>query len=188
MAGFYRRSDTTGDGLDSLHGLNRFRSVAMEVVLSETNASSVDYIGALLLAFLLYAWQFPHFNSLSWNIRREYERAGYKMMCVSHERLCLVTSLRYSMMIFLACSFVAPAIDMTTWWFALDTLPVNFYLIYLSYQFYRQRDAQSSRKLFRYSLIHLPLLFTLMVIHRRMKKENQSEGSSNDGQLIAVPV
>lgn len=140
------------------------------------------------MAFLLYAWQFPHFNSLSWNIRREYERAGYKMMCVSHERLCLVTSLRYSMMIFLACSFVAPAIDMTTWWFAFDTLPVNFYLIYLSYKFSRQRDAQSSRKLFRYSLIHLPLLFTLMVIHRQTKKEKHSEGSSDSDQFVAVPV
>ena len=143
--------------------------------------------GALLLAFLLYAWQFPHFNSLSWNIRREYERAGYKMMCVSHERLCLVTSLRYSMMIMLTCSVVAPAIDMTTWYFAVDSLPVNAYLMYLSYQFYRQRDAQSSRKLFRYSLIHLPLLFTLMVIHRQMKSEKQSEISTTN-EIIPVPM
>lgn len=143
------------------------------------------FSGALLLAFLLYAWQFPHFNSLSWNIRREYARAGYQMMCVSHERLCLVTSLRYSIMILLSCSVVAPAIDMTTWLFALDTLPVNGYLIYLSYQFYRQRDAQSSRKLFRYSLIHLPLLFTLMVIHRQIKTQDSPTSTSD---LIAVPM
>ncbi|CAF0757679.1 unnamed protein product [Adineta ricciae] len=143
--------------------------------------------GALLLAFLLYAWQFPHFNSLSWNIRREYDRAGYKMMCVSHERLCLATSLRYSVMILLSCSLIAPAIDMTTWLFALDTLPVNGYLIYLSYKFYRQRDAQSSRKLFRYSLIHLPLLFTLMVIHRQVKSQTHPSSSSRN-ELIPVPM
>ncbi|CAF0747813.1 unnamed protein product [Adineta ricciae] len=143
--------------------------------------------GALLLAFLLYAWQFPHFNSLSWNIRREYDRAGYKMMCVSHERLCLATSLRYSIMILLSCSFIAPAIDMTTWLFALDTLPVNGYLIYLSYKFYRQRDAQSSRKLFRYSLIHLPLLFTLMVIHRQVKSQTHPSSPSRN-ELIPVPM
>ncbi|CAF0754816.1 unnamed protein product [Rotaria sordida] len=143
--------------------------------------------GALLLAFLLYAWQFPHFNSLSWNIRQEYDRAGYKMMCVSHERLCLITSLRYSIMILLSCSFVAPLIDMTTWLFAFDTLPINFYLIYLSYKFYRNRDAQSSRKLFRYSLIHLPLLFTLMVIHRQVKTQNHTTTSSRN-ELIPVPI
>lgn len=144
--------------------------------------------GALLLAFLLYAWQFPHFNSLSWNIRREYERAGYKMMCVSHERLCLVTSLRYSVMILLSCSLIAPAIDMTTWLFALDSLPVNGYLIYLSYKFYRQRDAQSSRKLFRYSLIHLPLLFALMVIHRQVTGQTHPTAASPRDELIPVPA
>jgi protoheme IX farnesyltransferase len=109
------------------------------------------------------------------------------MMCVSHERLCLITSLRYSIMIFLSCSFIAPAIDMTTWLFAFDTLPVNFYLIYLSYKFYRNPDAQSSRKLFRYSLIHLPLLFTLMVLHRQIKTQNHITSSSRD-ELIPVPM
>ncbi len=108
-------------------------------------------------------------------------------MCVSHERLCLVTSLRYSIMILLSCSLVAPTIDMTSWLFALDTLPVNGYLIYLSYQFYRNRDAQSSRKLFRYSLIHLPLLFTLMVIHRQIKTQNPPTSTSIN-ELIPVPM
>lgn len=41
-------------------------------------------MGALLLAGLLYAWQFPHFNALSWNLRPDYSRAGYRMMSVTH--------------------------------------------------------------------------------------------------------
>ncbi|KAJ3616274.1 hypothetical protein Zmor_011956 [Zophobas morio] len=32
--------------------------------------------GAWLLGTLLYVWQFPHFNSLSWNLRKDYGRAG----------------------------------------------------------------------------------------------------------------
>ncbi|KAG8235200.1 hypothetical protein J437_LFUL015294 [Ladona fulva] len=39
--------------------------------------------GAWLMAALLYAWQFPHFNALSWNLRQEYSRAGYRMMAVT---------------------------------------------------------------------------------------------------------
>lgn len=109
-------------------------------------------------------------------------------MCVSHEDLCLKTSLRYSVMILLSCSVVAPLIDMTTWSFAIDTLPVNLYLIYLSYKFYRNRDAQSSRKLFRYSLIHLPLLFTLMVIHRQVKAHNQPKTIPERNDLTPVPI
>lgn len=40
--------------------------------------------GALLLAGVLFAWQFPHFNALSWNLRSDYSRAGYQMMAVTN--------------------------------------------------------------------------------------------------------
>lgn len=43
--------------------------------------------GGLLLAGLLYAWQFPHFNALSWNLRPDYSRAGYRMMSVTNPGL-----------------------------------------------------------------------------------------------------
>jgi len=40
--------------------------------------------GAYLLAAILFSWQFVHFNSLSWNLRADYKRAGYRMMSVTH--------------------------------------------------------------------------------------------------------
>lgn len=40
--------------------------------------------GAWLLGAILYAWQFPHFNALSWNLRPDYSRAGYRMMAVTN--------------------------------------------------------------------------------------------------------
>jgi protoheme IX farnesyltransferase len=40
--------------------------------------------GALVLGGVLYAWQFPHFNALSWNLRSDYSRAGYRMMAVTN--------------------------------------------------------------------------------------------------------
>ena len=39
--------------------------------------------GGLLVGAVLYTWQFPHFNALSWNLRSDYSRAGYKMMAVT---------------------------------------------------------------------------------------------------------
>lgn len=30
--------------------------------------------GGLVLAGILYSWQFPHFNALSWNLRADYSR------------------------------------------------------------------------------------------------------------------
>lgn len=43
----------------------------------------LDY-GAMVLGGVLYAWQFPHFNALSWNLRSDYSRAGYRMMAVTN--------------------------------------------------------------------------------------------------------
>ena len=86
--------------------------------------------GAWILAGLLYAWQFPHFNALSWNLRPDYSRAGYRMMSVTNPGLCRRTALRYTFLIG-ALSFLAPIFDVTNYWFALETLPLNGYFCYL---------------------------------------------------------
>lgn len=60
---------------------------------------------AFVLGALLFSWQFPHFNSLSWNLREDYAVAGYKMMCVTDEGLCQRTTLRWSERVFSFSSF-----------------------------------------------------------------------------------
>ncbi len=62
------------------------------------------------------------------------------------------------------CSVAAPLSDLTTWTFAVDSLPFNAYMVYLSFKFYRQPDANTSRSLFRYSLIYLPAIMLLMIV------------------------
>merc|ERR1712116_67190 len=123
--------------------------------------------GALLLGAVPFAWQFPHFNALSWNLRSDYSRAGYQMMACVDPELCRNTSMRYSLGLIGICT-AAPIIGLTTWMFAIDSLPVNLYYVYLSYQFYRNSDSSTARKLFRFSLAHLPMVLTLMWIHKRV--------------------
>lgn len=122
--------------------------------------------GAMVLAGILYAWQFAHFNALSWGLRRDYSRAGYRMMAVSHPGLCKRVALRYSIATIPICT-LAPACDLTTWLFALDSLPVNLWLVFLAWRFYRDSDYKSSRRLFQYSLLHLPLLMGLLLINKK---------------------
>ncbi|BES95141.1 protoheme ix [Nesidiocoris tenuis] len=86
--------------------------------------------GAWVLAGILYAWQFPHFNALSWNLRPDYSRAGYRMMSVTDPGLCRRTTLRYTAAI-LALSSCAPFADLTNHWFVLESLPLNGYFLYL---------------------------------------------------------
>lgn len=86
--------------------------------------------GAWLMAALLYSWQFPHFNALSWNLRPDYSRAGYRMMAVTNPGLCRRVALRHTVGI-AALSACAPLLDTTNYWFALESAPLNLYFIYL---------------------------------------------------------
>lgn len=116
--------------------------------------------GAWVLAGILYAWQFPHFNALSWNLRPDYSRAGYRMMSVTNpgtprfiinllssknlnrlnyhynfvtiifSDLCRKTAFRYTVALALL-SCSAPFCDMTNAYFPLQTLPLNMYFAYL---------------------------------------------------------
>lgn len=110
--------------------------------------------GACILGVLLYSWQFPHFNALSWNLRPDYSRAGYRMMAVTNPG-------RYSIFFFMFCPFInniincniiiglcrrvalrhtgvltavccaAPYLNVTNVWFAVESLPLNAYFMYL---------------------------------------------------------
>lgn len=98
-------------------------------------AGDVTAAGAWIMSGLLYAWQFPHFNALSWNLRPDYSRAGYRMMAVTNPGLCRRVALRYTAAI-MGLSYLAPALDVTNWWFALESTPLNAYFLYLGTYYY----------------------------------------------------
>ena len=150
---------------------------AVPPLIGWTAATGSLDIGAFILAGVLYTWQFPHFNSLSWNLRPDYSRAGYRMMSVTHPDLCRRVAVRHSVGLVVVCS-AAPLLDVTHWAFALESLPLNLYMIYLSWKFYQKADSSTSRKLFRYTLIHLPLLMTLMILGKKAKDDKEKETDS----------
>ena len=67
---------------------------AIPPVIGWVSATGTLDVGALVLGGILYTWQFPHFNSLSWNLRPDYSRAGYRMMSVTDPELCKRVALR----------------------------------------------------------------------------------------------
>ncbi|KAJ8653612.1 protoheme IX farnesyltransferase [Lichtheimia ornata] len=121
--------------------------------------------GAWVLGALLYAWQFPHFNSLAWNLRADYSKAGYRMMSVTDPKLNARVSLRYSLAMFPIC-IAMPYLDMTSWLFAADSSIVNAGLAYQAYKFWKDSNEKTARQLFFGSLIHISVLMALMMVHK----------------------
>ena len=103
------------------------------------------------------------------------------MMSVTHPSLCKRVALRHAVLCTAVCT-AAPLLDVTTWAFAVDSLPLNLYMIYLAWRFHQKADSNSSRKLFRFSLIHLPLLMMLMCIS---KKAGSKEEVAKDIATVA---
>ncbi|KAL2913444.1 Protoheme IX farnesyltransferase, mitochondrial [Polyrhizophydium stewartii] len=122
-------------------------------------------LGAWVLGAILYAWQFPHFNALAWNLRPDYSKAGYRMMSVVDPGLNARVALRYSLVLF-PLSYAVYALGIVTPWFLLDSSLVNGYMAWCAFRFWRDSTDGSARKLFFSSLVHLPLILALMMIHK----------------------
>lgn len=129
------------------------------------------------LAGLLYCWQFPHFNSLSWNLRREYSRAGYCMASVLRPRLTVDSAWRHSLAM-LPLSWALIYGGICTQYFAITATIINGPLLYYAYRFRRAPERNTARRLFLFSLLHLPLLLLLAILHKRRETEQHLSDAS----------
>nr|XP_057934211.1 protoheme IX farnesyltransferase, mitochondrial [Doryrhamphus excisus] len=147
---------------------------AIPPVMGWTAATGCLDAGALVLGGFLYSWQFPHFNALSWNLREDYSRGGYRMMSVTHPAMCRRVALRHSVAL-VGLSALAPALGVTTWTFPAVALPINAYIGFLAFRFYRRGDRSSARKLFFCSLWHLPMLLLLALTCKTPRRERRQD-------------
>ncbi|KAJ1728429.1 Protoheme IX farnesyltransferase, mitochondrial [Coemansia sp. Benny D160-2] len=124
--------------------------------------------GAWVLSAMMFAWQFPHFNSLAYTLRADYSKAGYRMMSVTHPRLNARVALRYAVLMFpLSAALVATGT--ADIWFLADSSAVNGLMAYCAYEFWRHPDPRRSRRLFFSSLVHLPVLMILVMVHKALQ-------------------
>ena len=128
---------------------------------------------AFVLSAILFAWQFPHIASLSWYTRSDYSKARYTMMSLKNPEMNFKVGLRYSLLMFPLCC-TAPLLGVTTYWFVIDSLLPNVLLSWFGWRFYRERSNDSARKLFRVTLLHLPLIMMLLVIDKSQTNPHEA--------------
>ncbi|KAK9492863.1 UbiA prenyltransferase family-domain-containing protein [Lipomyces doorenjongii] len=139
---------------------------------SAAGGSLVDP-GAWCLAGLLYAWQFPHFNALSYPVREEYKMAGYIMTAWVNPRLNARVALRYSVAIIPLCVGLW-YYGVTDGLFLADSTVVNAWLVACAYKFWKECRSTvagkgataSARSLFWASIWQLPTVLVLAMVHK----------------------
>ncbi|KAI9846117.1 MAG: Protoheme IX farnesyltransferase, mitochondrial [Thelocarpon superellum] len=123
--------------------------------------------GGWLLAGLLFAWQFPHFNALSWTIRDDYRKAGLQMMAWVNPRRNGRVALRYSILCVPLCMGLW-YVGVTDAGFLVTSSLANAWLVREAWRFWRREgQAGSARRLFWASVWHLPLLLVLAMAQKQ---------------------
>lgn len=138
--------------------------------MSMTQGGGALFPEAYLLGAILYCWQFPHFNALSHNLRHDYQRAGYCMAAIQQPSLNRWAALTHSLALIpvtLAFPFMT---GMTSAWFGIDGTLVNLVLCGLAFRFAWDPCRKTAKRLFLYSLLYLPLLLILMILHKDRKR------------------
>ena len=124
-------------------------------------------VGGWLLAALLFAWQFPHFNALSHTIREEYRAAGMRMLCWVSPRANARIAFRYSLYMFPICLALSSC-GVTDWSFVATSGLVNTWMAAEAWKFWRRTGEHgSARGLFWASVWHLPIVLVLAMAHKK---------------------
>ncbi|KAK0223036.1 protoheme IX farnesyltransferase [Armillaria fumosa] len=124
-------------------------------------------LAPFVLPMLLFSWQFPHFNSLSYFVRGSYAQAGYRMLSVLDPRKNALVALRHAILLTSICSILVPLSGLTTWAFAFTSLPPNLVCVQAAWKWWQQGGEKQARVVFRHSLWYLPLILGLMMVHKQ---------------------
>ncbi|TIB15733.1 hypothetical protein E3P77_00617 [Wallemia ichthyophaga] len=143
------------------------------------------------LPYVLYTWQFPHFNSLAHLLRPQYAACGYKMLSVTNPLKNSIVSTRHALFMLPLTAILFPWSGLTTWGFSYTCTLLNAPFAWLSLMFYREIKAnrpgdKAARRLFHASLIHLPLTLVLAMYHKRSSNhiDNYIGGASGTSRSI----
>jgi protoheme IX farnesyltransferase len=140
---------------------------AIPPVIGWTAATGRLEPGAWLLGGLLFVWQIPHFLALAWLYREDYARGGHAMLPVRDEggeitaQVVLLTTLPL-----VPLGVSATLIGLAGIWSAAITFIAGLLFSWLAFQFYRQRDNPSARRVFLASITYLPLVLAAMTLDR----------------------
>jgi protoheme IX farnesyltransferase len=130
---------------------------------------------AILLFTILFLWQFPHFYSIAWLYREDYERAHIKMLPVvfADGRATAREILLYSLAL-IPVSMMPAAIGMTGRIYLFGAFLLGIALMYFGWRLASKKlraDAPLSkapaRQLLQATVMYLPLLFALMMLNVR---------------------
>ena len=119
---------------------------------------------ALILFLIIFLWTPPHFWSLALYRVEDYRKSGLPMLPVTHgNRFTRLQILLYTVLLMASC-LMPFAIGMSSWLYLAVALVLSVGFIGYAIALMRHYSDELARKTFRFSLIHLSVLFAALLI------------------------
>ncbi len=119
---------------------------------------------SLVLCLIIFLWTPPHFWALALYRVEDYRKSGLPMLPVTHgsefTRLQIVL---YTLILFAAC-LMPFMLRMSGWFYLVAAVILNVGFCAYAVALWRSYSDTLARKTFRFSLIHLSLLFAALLI------------------------
>ena len=129
-------------------------------------AAMTDHVGpeALMLFLIIFIWTPPHFWALALYRVEDYRKSGLPMLPVTHgNEFTRLQILLYTFILLAAC--LLPFIyGFSGWIYLAAALALNAGFIWHAFKLWRAYSDALARKTFRFSLIHLSLLFAALLV------------------------
>ena len=119
---------------------------------------------AWLLVLIIFIWTPPHFWALALYRSHDYARAGLPMLPVTHgQQFTRLHILLYSVAL-VATTVLPYIVQMSGWLYLVSALVLGFMFVHYAWRLYKDYSDELSRKLFRFSILYLSLLFAALLV------------------------
>jgi protoheme IX farnesyltransferase len=119
---------------------------------------------ALILFLIIFLWTPPHFWALALYRVEDYRKSGLPMLPVTHgNEFTRLQILLYTFVLLAAC--LMPFVyRMSGWFYLVSAFILSVMFCWYGWKLWRAYSDDLARKTFRFSLIHLSLLFAALLI------------------------
>lgn len=140
---------------------------ALPPVIGWAAATGTVSVPALVLFAIVFFWQMPHFLAIAWLYRDDYVAAGIPLLPVveADGRRTGRQALLYSAVLW-PVSLVPVLVGLGGAAYSIVATVLGFAFIALAARFASERSTANARRLFRFSLLYLSLLWTVLVVDR----------------------
>jgi heme o synthase len=119
---------------------------------------------ALILFLIIFLWTPPHFWALAMYRVEDYRKSGLPMLPVTHgNEFTRLQVFLYTLVLFPAC-LMPFVFGMSSWMYLVVAVALNFGFTGYAFALWRNYSDELARKTFRFSLIHLSVLFAALLI------------------------